>query len=81
MLYCILRPMKTSAFNHKRLRETREDLGWSQEQMISELYAQGLQITRATLLSYETGKTEPDVSDACKIAAVLKKPLEFFLTT
>ena len=72
--------MKTSTFNYKRLKEGREEIGWSQEQLVAELYSNGLHLSRQTWVNYENGKTEPDVSDMLRIATVLKKPFEFFLT-
>lgn len=72
--------MKSQTFSHERLKEARESSGWSQETLVSELYAHGVQISRATWVRYENGDTEPDISDLLIIAKVLKKPLEFFLS-
>lgn len=69
---------KQTEFLNKRLKQAREDRGWSQEDMILKLYDKELRMSRQTLANYENGETDPQVSDLIVMAEVLGKPVEYF---
>jgi putative transcriptional regulator len=54
-----------------RVRELRTERGWTQAEL-----ADRLGVTRQTVLSVETGKYEPSLSLAFKIAKVFEKRIE-----
>ena len=70
--------MKQQTFAYKRLKQAREDKDMSQEQMILKLYDKGLQLSRQTLFNYESGASDPQVTDLVVLADVLGKPIDYF---
>lgn len=60
-----------------RVRELREQLGWSQGEL-----AEQLEVSRQTVNAIETGKYDPSLPLAFRIASLFKKPIEkIFLYT
>lgn len=70
--------MNKQTFAYRRLKKTREEKDWSQEDLILKLYDKGLQLSRQTLVNYESGDTDPQVSDLLIIAEVLGKQIGYF---
>lgn len=58
-----------------RLRELRADLAWSQSEL-----ATRLGVSRQTVNAIETGKYDPSLPLAFKIAVVFGKPIEALFT-
>jgi putative transcriptional regulator len=56
---------------NNRLRELRAELGWSQEKL-----AQKLEVSRQSVNAIETGKYDPSLPLAFKIARVFKRTIE-----
>ena len=56
---------------HNRLRELRADAGWSQAAL-----GQELGVSRQTINAIETGKYDPSLPLAFKIAILFKQPIE-----
>ena len=56
---------------NNRLRELREQRGWSQGQL-----AEQLDVSRQTINALETGKYDPSLPLAFKIARVFEQPIE-----
>jgi putative transcriptional regulator len=56
---------------NNRLRELRGDLGWSQADL-----AERLDVSRQTVNAIETGKYDPSLPLAFRIAHVFKQPIE-----
>ncbi len=54
-----------------RLRELRETLGWSQAQL-----GERLEVSRQTINAIETGKYDPSLPLAFRIAAVFETTIE-----
>ena len=54
-----------------RVRELREHLGWSQGEL-----AEQLDVSRQTINAIETGKYDPSLPLAFRIAQLFKKPIE-----
>ncbi|MEO6366270.1 MAG: helix-turn-helix transcriptional regulator [Luteimonas sp.] len=60
-----------------RVRELREHLGWSQGEL-----AEQLDVSRQTINAIETGKYDPSLPLAFRIAQLFEKPIEkIFLYT
>ncbi|MCA1714985.1 MAG: helix-turn-helix transcriptional regulator [Gammaproteobacteria bacterium] len=57
---------------NSRLRELRERRGWSQAQL-----AERLDVSRQTVNAIETGKYDPSLPLAFRIACEFGKPIEF----
>lgn len=58
-----------------RLRELRAELSWSQNELASQLG-----VSRQTVNAIETGKYDPSLPLAFKIAEVFGKPIEELFT-
>ena len=56
---------------NNRLRELREALGWSQGELAAEL-----EVSRQTVNALETGKYDPSLPLAFRIAKLFGKPIE-----
>jgi putative transcriptional regulator len=56
---------------NNRLRELRAELGWSQERL-----AEKLEVSRQSVNAIETGKYDPSLPLAFKIARVFKRTIE-----
>lgn len=56
---------------NNRLRELRELLGWSQGQL-----AEQLEVSRQTINALETGKYDPSLPLAFRIARLFEQPIE-----
>jgi putative transcriptional regulator len=56
---------------NNRLRELRAELGWSQQKL-----AQKLEVSRQSVNAIETGKYDPSLPLAFKIARVFKRTIE-----
>jgi putative transcriptional regulator len=56
---------------HSRVRELREARGWSQGQL-----ADRLDVSRQTVNAIETGKYDPSLPLAFRIARLFGKPIE-----
>ena len=56
---------------NSRVRELREKLGWSQGEL-----AERLAVSRQTVNAIETGKYDPSLPLAFRIARLFGKPLE-----
>lgn len=54
-----------------RVRELRERLGWSQGEL-----AEHLSVSRQTINAIETGKYDPSLSLAFKLARLFGEPIE-----
>ena len=54
-----------------RLRELRADRGWTQADLSREL-----EVSRQTVNSIETGKYDPSLPLAFRIAALFERPIE-----
>ena len=54
-----------------RLRELREGKGWSQGEL-----AERLDVSRQTVNAIETGKYDPSLPLAFKLAKLFRKPIE-----
>lgn len=60
-----------------RVRELREHVGWSQGEL-----AEQLDVSRQTINAIETGKYDPSLPLAFRIARLFKEPIErIFLYT
>ena len=68
------RPNKFTMYMGERIRQAREEAGFSQEKLAQLVY-----LRRATLSDIENGKNEPDASTFVHIAYSTNKPLAFFL--
>ena len=55
-----------------RVRELRERKGWSQGEL-----AERLEVSRQTINAIETGKYDPSLPLAFRIARLFGKPIEF----
>lgn len=64
----------------KKLRSARKDKKMSLIDMVMSVSGEDYRISRETLKNWETGKYEPRVSDLKRIARVLDKDLQFFLS-
>ena len=53
------------------LRELRTERGWSQADL-----ADRLEVSRQTINAIETGRYDPSLPLACKIAKIFRKPVE-----
>lgn len=58
----------------ERLREERKKAGYTQEDM-----GQKLNMTQSAYAQYETGKTQPSLETAIKIAEILKISLDYLV--
>ncbi|MFT4257387.1 MAG: helix-turn-helix transcriptional regulator [Pseudoxanthomonas sp.] len=56
---------------NNRLRELREGLGWSQGQL-----AEALDVSRQTINALETGKYDPSLPLAFRIARLFERSIE-----
>ena len=56
---------------NNRVRELREGKGWSQGEL-----AERLDVSRQTVNAIETGKYDPSLPLAFKIAKLFRKPIE-----
>ena len=56
---------------NNRLRELRDERGWSQGQL-----AEQLDVSRQTINALETGKYDPSLPLAFRIARLFEKPIE-----
>lgn len=56
---------------NNRLRELREDRGWSQAAL-----AEHLEVSRQTVNALETGKYDPSLPLAFRIARLFSQPIE-----
>jgi putative transcriptional regulator len=56
---------------HNHLRELRADAGWSQAAL-----GEQLGVSRQTINAIETGKYDPSLPLAFKIAILFKRPIE-----
>jgi putative transcriptional regulator len=54
-----------------RIRELREHLGWSQGEL-----AERLEVSRQTVNAIETGKYDPSLPLACRLARLFGEPIE-----
>lgn len=63
--------MKTTAFNHKVLRDQREKLGLSREDLVVKLAELEVRVSSSTIIRWEEGLYTPDAGDLPKIAQVL----------
>ena len=68
------RPNKFTIFMGEKIRQAREEAGFSQEKLAKMAY-----LRRATLSDIENGKSEADTSTFVLIAYTLNKPLAYFL--
>lgn len=59
------------ALMHNHLRELRASRGWSQGDL-----ADALKVSRQTVNAIETGKYDPSLPLAFKIARLFKRPIE-----
>ena len=50
-------------FNHSFLEKLREKNQWSRPDVVFKLYDKGLRIAVATILNWETGKSEPGAEE------------------
>lgn len=66
------------AFQHNRIRETREALGLSRPDVLMLLLEHDLRIHDETLANWESGKTAPNSRELALLALVLKKAIGFF---
>ncbi|GAB3100834.1 helix-turn-helix transcriptional regulator [Lysobacter terrae] len=57
---------------HSRIRELRERHGWSQGEL-----AERLEVSRQTVNAIETGKYDPSLPLAFRIARLFGKPIEY----
>lgn len=64
----------------KKLRSARKDKKMSLIDIVMSVSGEDYRISRETLKNWETGKYEPRVSDLKRIARVLDKDLQFFLS-
>lgn len=64
----------------KKLRNARKDKKMSLIDIVMSVSGEDYRISRETLKNWETGKYEPRVSDLKRIAKVLDKDLQFFLS-
>ena len=56
---------------HSRMRELREQRGWSQGEL-----AERLEVSRQTVNAIETGKYDPSLPLAFRIARLFEQPIE-----
>jgi transcriptional regulator with XRE-family HTH domain len=57
-----------------RIKQARQDRGWSQKDL-----GQALQLSDKAVSSYEVGRAEPTISTLKDISRVTLKPLAYFL--
>ena len=57
-----------------KLKELRKENEWSQKEL-----ADRLQITRASVASWETNRAEPSLTDLCRIAALFDESTDYLL--
>lgn len=65
--------MKNNTF-YKQLKEMREEKGFSQRKLASEL-----EVTQACIAKWETGNREPSLDDLIKIARYFGVTTDFLL--
>lgn len=65
-------------FLHEKLKECRESLGFSQDDVIIKLANAGCRVSRPTLTRWETGGSIPDANDLVSLGMVFNKPLKYF---
>lgn len=68
------RPNKFTKHIGEKIRQAREEAGFSQEKLAQLVY-----LRRATLSDIENGKSEPNAKTYVHIAHVTNKPLAYFL--
>ena len=57
-----------------KLKELRKENEWTQKEL-----ADRLQITRASVASWETNRAEPSLTDLCRIAALFDESTDYLL--
>ena len=70
--------MKATTFNHKVLREQREKLSMSREDLVVKLAELDLRVSSSTIIRWEDGLYAPDAGDLPKIAHALELQVSDF---
>jgi transcriptional regulator with XRE-family HTH domain len=65
-------------FIAEKLRKCREEVGFTQTDMMFELDKRGLRISRPTLISWEMGDTTPDANELATLSMFFNKPIQYF---
>lgn len=65
-------------FTYQKIRECRDELGLSQEDLMIELANRGCRVSRPTLTRWETGDSIPDANELAVIAMFFRKPVKYF---
>ena len=74
--------MKTHRqFDGTKIRETREELGWSRPDLVLKMLDQGLRVSEGTIINWESGETSPGVDDLAILSMVLGKPIIYFFVS
>ncbi len=63
----------------KRMQVRREELQWSQQEVIQKLEQAGIEMTRAAYSHWETGRADIPSSALAKIATILTIPANYLL--
>lgn len=66
-------------FNHKFLKRIREKNNITRSGLVFELDKVGLRISRPTLINWETGATEPKISQAYLVSKYFGIPVDEFI--
>jgi DNA-binding transcriptional regulator YiaG len=65
-------------FLPEKIKEMRESLGMTQEELMIALANEGVRVSLPTLGKWEAGTSKPDVDDLVALRIVFNKPLKYF---
>lgn len=65
-------------FSPKRLKECRQKVKLSRDNLMIELSKIGLTVHTNTIKNWEKGDSDPDVNDLATIASFFRKPIQYF---
>ena len=68
-------------FSHEALKQFREELGMSQEQLMIEMANSGVKVSRPTISNWETGDSVPDANALVILSQVLRKSVKNFFAS
>lgn len=63
----------------KRMQGRREELRWSQQDVILKLEQEGIEMTRAAYSHWETGRADIPTSALAAIARILETPVNYLI--
>lgn len=67
-------------FLPEKIKQLREDKGYSQEDLMIALANEGHRVSRPTISNWETGDSTPDANDLYFLGQVFNKPVKAFFS-